>query len=249
MRGAPLRDSQRPLILGIIPADAGSTSYIEMTLQNGRDHPRGCGEHADWPRLPPAPGIIPADAGSTWFKNRIWLWPRDHPRGCGEHDDLACMDTPPHGSSPRMRGAPKQTQRPTRKPRIIPADAGSTQGSALFAAGSQDHPRGCGEHTVMWSMSRPTVGSSPRMRGAPSISTRTKQKLRIIPADAGSTTRKITNGIRVQDHPRGCGEHHRHRPDQFRLLGSSPRMRGAHHVVGLWRCFYGIIPADAGSTR
>ena len=36
---------------GIIPADAGSTSLYVGTAPEIRDHPRGCGEHAE--RLEP----------------------------------------------------------------------------------------------------------------------------------------------------------------------------------------------------
>ena len=50
MRGALVDDLEGAAVERIIPADAGSTSYIEMTLQNGRDHPRGCGEHRDGTR-------------------------------------------------------------------------------------------------------------------------------------------------------------------------------------------------------
>ena len=71
---------------GIIPADAGSTSYLSEIFWILEDHPRGCGEHTPQvgqfpqysgssPRMrgarPPSgatvqgAGIIPADAGST----------------------------------------------------------------------------------------------------------------------------------------------------------------------------------------
>ena len=53
----------------------------------------------------------------------------------------------------------------------------------------------------------------------------------------------------VEDHPRGCGEHHpqdRVLPD---LRGSSPRMRGALKNAVKQKEILGIIPADAGSTN
>ena len=71
---------------GIIPADAGSTTYPTSDSGRAWDHPRGCGEHTQYsftpvllggssPRMRGAPsepgnvasdvGIIPADAGST----------------------------------------------------------------------------------------------------------------------------------------------------------------------------------------
>ena len=72
--------------VGIIPADAGSTTNRVMTAPSRGDHPRGCGEHRQGrvqpdaaggssPRMRGAPTsatptgtarrIIPADAGST----------------------------------------------------------------------------------------------------------------------------------------------------------------------------------------
>ena len=54
--------------------------------------------------------IIPADAGSTqinsWTTRISW----DHPRGCGEHQRTTNDDTREQGSSPRMRGAPADTE-------------------------------------------------------------------------------------------------------------------------------------------
>ena len=70
---------------------------------------------------------------------------------------------------------------------IIPADAGSTTALAGPWVESEDHPRGCGEHTV-WR--RFETGRD-----------------RIIPADAGSTAIIVGTIWLVQDHPRGCGEH------------------------------------------
>ena len=50
------------------------------------------------------------------------------------------------GSSPRMRGAHGGKRDLVTIPRIIPADAGSTNFGVIGLDGVQDHPRGCGEH-------------------------------------------------------------------------------------------------------
>ena len=86
MRGAPVRHQTDDDVLGIIPADAGSTWRWAPARSSRKDHPRGCGEHPrgagpsalPWgssPRMrgariietsnPQTIGIIPADAGST----------------------------------------------------------------------------------------------------------------------------------------------------------------------------------------
>ena len=72
--------------------------------------------------------------------------------------------------------------------------------------------------------------------------------MRIIPADAGSTDADITLTFQSWDHPRGCGEHKPLFIVIWLRMGSSPRMRGAHHQAGNQAHSTRIIPADAGST-
>ena len=193
----------------IIPADAGSTCKIKTVNTSCRDHPRGCGEHANrigWttfeqgssPRmrgapLPPflqlsATGIIPADAGSTTQRSGRLSQTTDHPRGCGEHGHLMCPRWYPVGSSPRMRGAPYWHSSHNGHDRIIPADAGSTLAGSGPVPLSRDHPRGCGEHMMIAIFVGPSAGSSPRMRGALTLGQQRCLEHRIIPADAGSTS-------------------------------------------------------------
>ena len=52
--------------------------------------------------------------------------PEDHPSGCGEHIRPVWDWIVDKGSSPRMRGARFAILPIANKPRIIPADAGST---------------------------------------------------------------------------------------------------------------------------
>ena len=106
VRGAhgfvPIADKET----GIIPACAGSTRCILITMWNRWDHPRMCGEHNHsfgllwfaWgssPHVRGAPGyggkvfavrgIIPACAGSTECLLLHFILLGDHPRMCGEH--------------------------------------------------------------------------------------------------------------------------------------------------------------------
>ena len=71
--------------------------------------------------------------------------------------------------------------------RIIPADAGSTLGFRHGGACPGDHPRGCGEHSMVSVTPGWVSGSSPRMRGALRGGLPVQHGLGIIPADAGST--------------------------------------------------------------
>ena len=139
-----------------------------------------------------SPGrIIPADAGSTEDGYAFLSSPQDHPRGCGEHSCGVAVAHAHNGSSPRMRGARCYCRHPMICLRIIPADAGSTESPGLPDCGSQDHPRGCGEHQPCGSGCLQSRGSSPRMRGARASQDPAYQDTRIIPADAGSTLLKL----------------------------------------------------------
>ena len=105
-RGARSCDEFAPGIRGIIPACAGSTSYMWRVLGAAKDHPRVRGEHTrahfphdsmwgssprargargDRPVFRRAPGIIPACAGSTRTRSTWRPRARDHPRVRGEH--------------------------------------------------------------------------------------------------------------------------------------------------------------------
>ena len=187
MRGAHLRNQVKNLSDRIIPADAGSTTLSASNVAGVRDHPRGCGEHADFDSLYLSPagssprmrgaqqtfrkavaevGIIPADAGSTEDSELGITAAEDHPRGCGEHLGAGPLGRSAGGSSPRMRGAQLTGTGLSWSLWIIPADAGSTIQTILFFVESWDHPRGCGEHLLRSALDCLTEGSSPRMRGA-----------------------------------------------------------------------------------
>ncbi len=187
MRGAHISSAVMQDGVGIIPADAGSTQAAAAGRGTDTDHPRGCGEHVgdegslgkgqgSSPRMRGARycfgldgrcwRIIPADAGSTrsGLPKRGRLW--DHPRGCGEHNSSSSPSYMVTGSSPRMRGARLLHTLYTGHERIIPADAGSTDGGECHGRPCRDHPRGCGEHCMSASARTAALGSSPRMRGA-----------------------------------------------------------------------------------
>ena len=174
----------------IIPADAGNTCRKLHACFSHSDHPRGCGEHVIVDRMPrlvegssprmrgtPHAGdchhsagrIIPADAGNTVYFVFVILSCQDHPRGCGEHHLRFGARGRPHGSSPRMRGTRRRGPADRRDRRIIPADAGNTLVWPPSVIQHGDHPRGCGEHPQVKSMVRHEKGSSPRMRGTPTL--------------------------------------------------------------------------------
>ena len=111
-----------------------------------------------------------------------------------------------------------------------------------------EHPRVCGENVSVPVMACSLVGTSPRMRGKPTVQLFTLVGGRNIPAYAGKTPRCLRKGSVPPEHPRVCGENP---PDLLKstlLSGTSPRMRGkpaAQGPLGRWRR---NIPAYAGKT-
>ena len=158
----------------IIPAHAGNTGTQGRTLQQGRDHPRACGEHITISKMPEdrmgssprmrgtqtvvylkdvPTGIIPTHAGNTVFVQLMRGSNRDHPRACGEHFFQPVCTLGQEGSSPRMRGTHFAKLDIKLTPRIIPAHAGNTLVLSALEALQEDHPRACGEHSrTVWQM-------------------------------------------------------------------------------------------------
>ena len=198
-------------------------------VQNLVDHPRACGEHCDHIQTRAfLLGIIPAHAGNT----SSLAWPRassrDHPRACGEHFDGDTGVFRFRGSSPRMRGTQDALAENKNIVRIIPAHAGNTRRPSSPTSGAGDHPRACGEHPFRGLSQAFLTGSSPRMRGTLIDRITHVSNLGIIPAHAGNTGVAMADTDTIEDHPRACGEHHRHAQPDFGTAGSSPRMRGTH---------------------
>ena len=152
--------------------------------------------------------IIPAYAGST---TEYW-----------------CLGYAKYGSSPHTRGAPCVERWASRRKRIIPAYAGSTRQRLRQLVTDTDHPRIRGEHHPENPQPRRPCGSSPHTRGAHPLPRPARMGRGIIPAYAGSTSKR---GV----WPVGAD-------------GSSPHTRGARPVLCGVSGRAGIIPAYAGST-
>ena len=172
--------------VGLIPACAGKTPEATMLKRSQQAHPRVCGENwrprrqraghrGSSPRVrgklppvprPPPPGrLIPACAGKTTSPPPSIRAKRAHPRVCGENKLRADRILRQAGSSPRVRG--KQRHRPpaAHRRRLIPACAGKTEVAVGPAAHPRAHPRVCGENRRAPWFGRPSIGSSPRVRG------------------------------------------------------------------------------------
>ena len=155
---------------------------------------------------------------------------------------------PEEGSSPHVRGARLVSVNQADDRGIIPACAGSTSTSIWASASPRDHPRMCGEHTPSPRLLRCSSGSSPHVRGALNRLWPQLNVWGIIPACAGSTSRRNRVCIAAGDHPRMCGEHCSGEWPMVESGGSSPHVRGALQRRKRQRTIPGIIPACAGST-
>jgi len=153
------------------------------------------------------------------------------------------------GSSPLARGAPEAAPPEERPHRIIPAGAGSTLINPIALCGVADHPHWRGEHAWLEEMKLLDLGSSPLARGALGRPDRPVERVRIIPAGAGSTTRDTAGHLALQDHPRWRGEHPSVADHTRSCSGSSPLARGARAGHADRGRHLGIIPAGAGSTQ
>ena len=156
----------------IIPAHAGQTSTLGMTVVRPSDHPRAC--------------------GANLFDSSSSTHAVGSSRACGANGVWGVFNIRGHGSSPRMRGKPAVIYPRLGARRIIPAHAGQTEKSHQKQWFAPDHPRACGANKGAFAQTLSADGSSPRMRGKPEHRHPGHGHRRIIPAHAGQTTTVLT---------------------------------------------------------
>ena len=134
---------------------------------------------------------IPAYAGKTPIHQPRLPAAQEHPRVCGENWNGGVQLPIAWGTSPRMRG--KQVNRAGcgRVGGNIPAYAGKTIGAGRRSDATWEHPRVCGENDTFKAVFEKLDGTSPRMRGKPTITADAFAGLRNIPAYAGKTSKMI----------------------------------------------------------
>ena len=132
--------------------------------------------------------------------------------------------------------------------RITPAYAGKSYLIGTGLSDTKDHPRVCGEKTVLDLSRLVEQGSPPRMRGKEVVFIDSYLVSRITPAYAGKRFDPIHRITFQRDHPRVCGE----KITGGNLLpvnkGSPPRMRGKEEMRGTAYQDTGITPAYAGKS-
>ena len=116
---------------------------------------------------------------------------------------------------------------------IIPAHAGQTTTWQFLPKHPSDHPRACGANGMRIVAGSRMHGSSPRMRGKPTV----------------DNYRYICTMVNSSDHPRACGANSIASTPKLRSSGSSARVRGKLCPCTLCWARRRIIPAHAGQTR
>ena len=109
--------------------------------------------------------ITPAYAGKRYRNARSGQYQRDHPRVCGEKAFMAFCRNCAVGSPPRMRGKVCFLGCISVLTGITPAYAGKSYLIGTGLSDTKDHPRVCGEKTVLDLSRLVEQGSPPRMRG------------------------------------------------------------------------------------
>ena len=189
------------------PRVCGETRPCSIMGSNWSEHPRVCGEnlHAGdkrqvrggtSPRMRGKPELtrrmtrtlrnIPAYAGKTLQLQPDQVILEEHPRVCGENCFIIIAIIFACGTSPRMRGKLPKAFGRMWDHRNIPAYAGKTPGAPHLAEPSSEHPRVCGENVSLLRGLGVVVGTSPRMRGKPSV--------------------RVCSKTTTREHPRVCGE-------------------------------------------
>ena len=203
------QDADRlPCPPGLIPAHAGKTARRRSAPMPPWAHPRSRGENAT--NLAKAAqvagsspltrgkhrcssslwrtrGLIPAHAGKTGFQRPRLRRRGAHPRSCGENGMTTTSAMSSAGSSPLMRGKPWGLSFRWGWVGLIPAHAGKTRSSAIWALSWRAHPRSCGENTPPLTPPVKRLGSSPLMRGKHRNRPARHDRSRLIPAHAGKT--------------------------------------------------------------
>ena len=147
-----------------------------------------------------------------------------------------------------MRGKRIPPRRSRSIPGLIPAHAGKTIDVSAIRLSMWAHPRACGENAQPSAHTSQRQGSSPRMRGKPTMNPNQALSVRLIPAHAGKTELLLSAGVSRRAHPRACGENSRPSATLTNMPGSSPRMRGKRTRGRLRPRNKGLIPAHAGKT-
>ncbi len=173
---------------GSSPQVRGSRPLTPCGGTGRRAHPRRCGAHPD--AVPAASddcGSSPQVRGSLPWCPASTDSPEAHPRRCGAHVYGTLGPAEIEGSSPQVRGSHGGKRLSTVLFGLIPAGAGLTRPAQKGYGCAPAHPRRCGAHSTWSDGSVLRRGSSPQVRGSPTLTLIRDGHRGLIPAGAGLT--------------------------------------------------------------
>ena len=151
---------------------------------------------------------------------------RVYPRVCGG-THCGCFPEGSHrGLSPRVRGNPCLSGSSLRSERSIPACAGEPLPVSKSRLLTSVYPRVCGGTRQTFDTVLAGQGLSPRVRGNPSLSFRSADRSRSIPACAGEPAVFSASSWSSRVYPRVCGGTISRCSNSSCTGGLSPRVRG-----------------------
>ena len=170
--------------------------------------------------------ITPAGAGKTVTHWRQKSKRKDHPRRCGENLQIRTIYYHMTGSPPQVRGKQRIYISSSSGSGITPAGAGKTRLPVCRCKPLRDHPRRCGENSIVFYVQQTLTGSPPQVRGKHIRRENDACTGRITPAGAGKTRFRPPTEARDRDHPRRCGENPYVAGIVTCKAGSPPQVRG-----------------------
>ena len=210
--------------------------------------PRGRGKHFSPHRATAADRSIPAWAGETGNDAGAYHRDRVYPRVGGGNRQNHIFPLPKRGLSPRGRGKRDSRRRAEPARRSIPAWAGETNCSPIWAKARAVYPRVGGGNLIVTPKGLPVAGLSPRGRGKPVAAAVSVSIRGSIPAWAGETLYIYFMRLVWRVYPRVGGGNPGGRVRHSRIHGLSPRGRGKPVRQAAHSAFMGSIPAWAGET-
>mgnify|MGYP007028575440 CR=1 FL=1 len=121
--------------------------------------------------------------------------------------------------------------------------------SCVDCAFTQDHPHACGDKYLPNSCNVSSKGSSPRVWGQVSPSTKNGERIRIIPTRVGTRGNSFRSAVRTEDHPHACGDKLQNIKNRGGRIGSSPRVWGQGKRALKTQARTGIIPTRVGTSN
>ncbi len=166
MRGKVLQKRVMKNLGRITPAYAGKSLQVNRYRSLTGDHPRVCGEKEPMFQFAlPASGSPPRMRGKDYINHCVETGEGITPAYAGKRIEVSLTVSYVQGSPPRMRGKASVSTSTSVEPGITPAYAGKSACTQIIVTHGGDHPRVCGEKSLLDERRERQVGSPPRMRG------------------------------------------------------------------------------------